>query len=57
MCEVGEISVTCGLRSGRSLDRLFEVGFVLVDEPRMAEVVERCSVEEEKGRRVYRRSG
>jgi hypothetical protein len=55
VCEVREISVTCGLRSGRSLDRflmVFEVGFVLVDESRLAEVVERCSVEEEKGRMV-----
>ena len=55
MCEVGEISVTYGLRLGRSLDRfpmVFEVGFVLVDEPRLAEVVERCSVEVKKGRMV-----
>ena len=47
--------MTCGLRSKRSLDRLpvvFEVGFVLINEPRLAEVVERYSVEEKKGRMV-----
>jgi hypothetical protein len=36
---------------------VFEVGFVLVDEPRMAEVVERCSVEEEEGRMVLTEVG
>ena len=60
MCEVGEFSVMCGLRSGRSrvwFPMVFEVGFVLVDEPRLAEVVERCSVEVEKGRMVFTEVG
>ena len=36
---------------------VFKVGFVLVDEPRLAEVVEKGSVEVEKGRLVLQRSG